>query len=203
MPQTKVQLLEEAKKLGLKVDPATKMADLRVLIAENSSKKPKTELKETQAEEVEENKAAKAGKRSPNSLRESEEESSKKTAEPKALKKALDQKPPRTKMARRSKNFRKLAEKIEPAKTYSLNEAIELVKSTSPVKFDASVELHINLSVDPRQAEQNVRDNVLLPAGSGKKLKVAALTDDPEAAKKAGADIAGGDDLMLRSTRAT
>ena len=109
---------------------------------------------------------------------------------------AKTQKPPRTKLERRSKGYKKSAEKIGHGKTYKLKEAIDLAKGTSHVKFDASVELHINLSVDPRQADQNIRDSVLLPAGSGKKLKIAALTDNPEEALAAGADRAGGDDLI-------
>ncbi|MHB1864685.1 MAG: 50S ribosomal protein L1 [Candidatus Saccharimonadales bacterium] len=101
-------------------------------------------------------------------------------------------------MERRAKGYKKAAEKLEANKLYSLDQAVELTKTTSPTKFDASVELHVNLSVDPRQAEQNIRDNVSLPAGSGKKLKIAVLTDDPKTAKEAGADIVGDDDLIAQ-----
>src|SRR6185369_380380 len=87
---------------------------------------------------------------------------------------------------------------IEKDKQYSVKEALELAIKTSPVKFDATVELHVNLGVDPRQADQNVRDNVVLPAGTGKTIRIAVLAeaDDAAAAKKAGADIAGMEDLL-------
>ena len=76
---------------------------------------------------------------------------------------------------------------MKPVKLYTLDEAVKLAKQTNPTKFDATVELHINLNVDPRQADQNIRDSVLLPAGSGKKIRVAVLTDNAADALKAGA----------------
>jgi large subunit ribosomal protein L1 len=195
MAETKQQLIDKAKGLGLKVDSTLKMADLRILIAETTKKKPKETKKEVKPKEAGE--IAKAGKRSAKAVREAEEQEAKKTEKDEPVKKVTKtQKPPRTRLERQSKRFRKNAAKIEPKKTYNLKEAIDLIKDTSDVKFDASVELHINLSVDPRQADQNIRDNVLLPAGSGKKLKIAALTDNPEEALAAGADKAGGDDLI-------
>jgi large subunit ribosomal protein L1 len=73
-----------------------------------------------------------------------------------------------------------------------------LAQKTSHVKFDATVELHINLGVDPRHADQNIRDSIVLPHGTGKTLTVAVLTDDAAGAKKAGADIAGHEDLLAQ-----
>ncbi|HLZ14682.1 MAG TPA: 50S ribosomal protein L1 [Candidatus Saccharimonadales bacterium] len=90
-------------------------------------------------------------------------------------------------MERRGKNFRKAAEQIDKAKNYKLAEALELATKTSPVKFDASVELHINLNVDPRHADQNIRDNLVLPAGTGKAVRVAVFDD----ANVEGADLSG------------
>ncbi|MDQ3123505.1 MAG: 50S ribosomal protein L1, partial [bacterium] len=85
-------------------------------------------------------------------------------------------------------------------KEYSLKEALELATKTSITKFDATVELHINLNVDPRQADQNIRDSLVLPSGTGKNIRVAVLaeTDDATKAKKAGADIVGNEDLLKK-----
>jgi large subunit ribosomal protein L1 len=96
-------------------------------------------------------------------------------------------KPTRSKLERRGKKFRKAAEQIEKGKVYPLAQALELAQITSTAKFDASVELHVNLSVDPRHADQNIRDNLVLPAGTGKKIRVAVFDDG----KIADADISG------------
>lgn len=140
---------------------------------------------------------AKAGKRSAKAQRESEEhlakEARKATGEVEESKPRQAAKPPRSKLERRGKNFRKAAEQIEAGKAYALDEAIKLAKSTSAVKFDATVELHANLGVDPRQADQNIRDNLVLPAGTGKSVRIAVFVeaDDAAAAEKAGADVVG------------
>ncbi len=101
---------------------------------------------------------------------------------------------------RHGKNYRKVAELVDKAKLYELTEAIELAKSTSPVKFDASLELHVNLGVDPRQADQMVRASVVLPAGTGKSLRVAVLVAAAKHAevKQVGADLVGEDDLLAK-----
>ncbi|NCU41028.1 50S ribosomal protein L1 [Candidatus Saccharibacteria bacterium] len=101
-------------------------------------------------------------------------------------------------MERRGKKYRAAADNIEKDKVYNLAEAVELAAKTSPVKFDATIELHVVLGVDPRQADQNIRTTVSLPHGTGKSVRVAAFVpiDEIEAAKKAGADIAGEDDLV-------
>lgn len=124
---------------------------------------------------------AKAGKRSSKALKEAEDKQAKETrkasgekAEAKAKPAA---KPTRSRLERRGKHFRKSAEQIEKGKNYSLEQAVELAKKTSHVKFDATVELHVNLGVDPRQADQNIRDNLVLPAGTGKQVNVAVLDD--------------------------
>ena len=159
-------------------------------------------LTDTEAPEASEEapKAAKAGKRSTKAQREAAEleakEARKASGETAEAKPKQPVKPTRSRLERRGKLFRKSAELIEAGKAYSLDEAVELAKKTSHVKFDATVELHINLGVDPRHADQNIRDNLVLPAGTGKTIKIAVLTDDPAAAKTAGADIAGTDDLL-------
>ncbi|HEX5456727.1 MAG TPA: 50S ribosomal protein L1 [Candidatus Saccharimonadales bacterium] len=101
-------------------------------------------------------------------------------------------------MERRSKKYRKNAELVEKDKEYKLEDALELACKTATTKFDSSVELHIRLSVDPKQADQNIRDSVILPAGTGKTLKIAVFADEVNAkkAKAAGADIAGEETVL-------
>lgn len=171
------------------------------------------EITDTQVEAVVENKdeastksTAKAGKRSAKAVAEAEakvEKEERKAA--RAADEAADAekpkqpvKPARSRLERRGKQFRKAAEQIEKDKAYSLDEAVALAQKTSTVKFDATVELHVNLGVDPRHADQNIRDNLVLPAGTGKTVRIAVLADVDEAAeaKKAGADIAGIDEIL-------
>lgn len=138
---------------------------------------------------------AKAGKRSAKAIAEAEEKTAKE--ERKAVQAEEDaeaadkpkqhQNPTRSRLIRRSKGYRKSAELVEKGKVYSLKEAMELATKTSSVKFDASVELHINLAVDPRQADQNIRANLVLPQGTGKTVRVAVFADD----KADNADISG------------
>jgi large subunit ribosomal protein L1 len=142
---------------------------------------------------------AKAGKRSSKALQEVAEKEAKE--ERKASGETADKpkapvKPSRSRLERRGKGFRKSAEQLEAGKVYSLEQAVELAQKTSHVKFDATVEMHVNLGVDPRHADQNIRDSLVLPAGTGKTVRIAVLTEDAAAAKKAGADTAGTDDLL-------
>lgn len=98
-----------------------------------------------------------------------------------------------------SKRYREAAKLIDQKKKYSLVEAIELVKKTSTVKFDAGVEAHIRLSIDPKKGDQQIRNSVILPHGTGKTKKVAILTNNPEKQKQAraaGADLVGEKDLI-------
>jgi large subunit ribosomal protein L1 len=192
MAKTKAELLEEAKKLGIEMDSKLKVAEIQELI---------------KGSEVEEPQVAKAGKRSAKALAEEDEKQAKEERKAsveavEAKPKKLD-KPARSRLERRAKGYRKSAEQIEKDKSYSLSEAVKLVKSTSHVKFDASVELHVNLGVDPKLADQNVRDTLVLPAGSGKSVRVAVFTEDAAAAKKAGADIAGTDDILAQLDKGT
>lgn len=145
---------------------------------------------------------AKAGKRSAKALEAAAEKEAKEerkaSGEVAAEKPKAPVVPTRSRLERRGKHFRESAMKIEADKAYTLEEAVKLAKTTSHVKFDASVELHINLGVDPRHADQNIRDNLVLPAGTGKTVRVAVLTDDAAEAKKAGADIAGAEELFAQ-----
>lgn len=94
------------------------------------------------------------------------------------------------------KNYKKVAELVEAGKTYSLAEACELVKKTSTVKFDATIDVSFHFNVDTTQADQQVRGTLILPNGNGKTKKICAITSKVEDAKAAGADFAGGLELI-------
>ena len=96
----------------------------------------------------------------------------------------------------RGKKYKAAAEKVEAGKLYSIDEACALVKETSTVKFDATVDVSFKLNVDPKQADQQVRGTLILPNGNGKTKKVLAITDKVEDAKAAGADFAGGNEMI-------
>lgn len=164
-----------------------------------------TPIAEESIEAKEEKATAKAGKRSAKAIAEAEEKQAKEERKAHAAEEAADTtpkkpiKPARSRLERQGKNFRKAAEQVEKDKTYSLAEALELATKTSPVKFDATVELHVNLNVDPRHADQNIRDNLLLPAGTGKTVRVAVFSDD----KIEGADISGVETLLKQLEKGT
>ncbi len=152
-------------------------------------------------------KTAKAGKRSAKALKEDEEKQAKETrkaekqsAEASESKPvvAIKQRSAEDRLKSRGKNYRKAVEMVEKGKNYTLREATEVAIKTSTVKFDATVELHIRLNVDPKQADQNIRDTLVLPAGTGKTVRIAVFADtaDAAAAKKAGADIAAGEEFL-------
>ena len=96
----------------------------------------------------------------------------------------------------RGKKYKAAAEKVEAGKLYTIDEAAALVKETSTVKFDATVDVSFKLNVDPKQADQQVRGTLILPNGNGKTKKVLAITDKVEDAKNAGADFAGGAEMI-------
>jgi large subunit ribosomal protein L1 len=103
-------------------------------------------------------------------------------------------------MAKLTKNRKGSLEKYDKEKLYSLKEASDLIKGFSKLKFDSSIDLAINLNVDPKKADQNVRGVVSLPNGTGKDVKVLALVtpDKEDEAKKAGADLVGLDDYIAK-----
>ncbi len=98
----------------------------------------------------------------------------------------------------RSKNYKSAAATVDRESLYSPLEAVRLAKATSKVKFDATVEVALRLGVDPRKADQMVRSTVILPHGTGKTARVLvfATGDRAEAARAAGADFVGGDELI-------
>ncbi|HEY8575434.1 MAG TPA: 50S ribosomal protein L1 [Devosia sp.] len=101
-------------------------------------------------------------------------------------------------MAHVGKKIAKAREGIDRNKLYKLDEAVKMVKARASAKFDETVEIAINLGVDPRHADQMVRGVVNLPNGTGKTVRVAVFAKDAKAdeARKAGADIVGAEDLM-------
>ena len=103
-------------------------------------------------------------------------------------------------MADRGKKYQQAAQLVDRERTYEPSEAMELLKQTTYVSFDASAEAHIRLGVDPRHADQMVRGTVVLPHGTGKKIRVIAFAQGEKAqdALRAGADEVGGDDLAKR-----
>lgn len=192
----KAELLEQAKGLGLEITDKNTIAEIEAAIA-GADITNQTEVK-----------TAKAGKHSTKGQKEAEEKQAKierqqhrdavedPETQPKTTKKPI--KPTRSRLERRGKKYKKAAEQIDKAKEYTLTEALELAVKSNPAKFDASVELHIKLGVDPRQADQNIRGTVSLPAGIGKDIRVAVFADvdDAKKAKTAGADIAGSDEFL-------
>ncbi len=181
MAETKADLLKQAKELGLSdLTAKNTMAELREAIAGAA---PKKHDKESLPTEEHEAKVAKAGKRSAKAIAEAEESAAKedrKTAqsdEAEAVKKPAKN-PTRTRLERAGKRLREVAKLVEADKQYTAAEAVELATKTNPTKFDATVELHINLNVDPRQADQNIRGTIVLPSGTGKDVRVAVADED-------------------------
>ena len=103
-------------------------------------------------------------------------------------------------MVKLTKNRKSSLEKYDKEKLYTLKEASDIVKSFSNLKFDSSVDLALNLGVDPKKADQNVRGVVSLPNGTGKDVKVLALVtpDKEDEAKKSGADFVGLDEYLQK-----
>jgi large subunit ribosomal protein L1 len=146
-------------------------------------------------------KIAKAGSRSRKAVEAATKESDRKA---KALQreesKATSSAPQPNSRKRHSKAYLEALKLIDRSHYYDLPDAIELAKKTIRVKFDASLEMHFNLGVDPQQADQMVRASVVLPSGTGKVLRVAVLTaaSNHPAVKAAGADLVGDDDLIAK-----
>ena len=168
------------------------------------AEEPKENLEVQETEAVAEEKYAKAGKKSKKHVEEVKAEAERQARKAEAAaapEKVSGPKPvTRSRLERRGKNYREAYAKIEKGKAYSLKEAVELAIATSPVKFDATLEMHFRLGVDPRQADQNIRSTVTLPAGTGKDIRVAVFAplDVCKAAKAAGADIAEDEEFTKR-----
>ena len=95
------------------------------------------------------------------------------------------------------KKYRAVTEKIEKDKIYSIEEAVKFIKESKIAKFDESVEIHVKTNIDPKKGDQQVRGIVILPNGTGKSKKVAVITSThQDEAKKGGADIIGGEEMI-------
>jgi ribosomal protein L1 len=106
----------------------------------------------------------------------------------------------RTRLERSGKKLREVSKLVNKENAYTLKEAIELATKTTTTKFDSTVELHINLAVDPKHADQNVRDNLVLPNGTGRTVRVAVFADADKHAEatKAGADVVGNEEFLAQ-----
>lgn len=208
----KADLLEKAAALHLAVSEKNTIAEIETAIAEAEHSGPANDKDVVAAREAQ---VAKAGKRSQKALDEAAEK-----AEKEARKEAGDTTPQsddaeaaikkgpkpvtRPRLERRSKNYRAAAAKIDKKMVYSLIDALKLATETSPVKFDASVEVHVRLGVDPRQADQNIRSTVALPHGTGKDVRIAVFAPESEhaGAKKAGAHVVGDEEFLRQLDKA-
>jgi large subunit ribosomal protein L1 len=103
-------------------------------------------------------------------------------------------------MAKRGKNYRAAAAKVDSLKQYTPDDGVKLVKETAFTKFDSSVELHIRTGLDPKHADQQVRGSAVLPAGTGRTQRVVAFAQGDKAreAEAAGADVVGAEELVTR-----
>ena len=163
-----------------------------------------TEVSEAPVENNEPETFAKSGKKSKKHIEEvkAEEERQARKLERKASEAAEKPKgaAPVTRplIERRGKKYQEAAKLIDKTKIYSLKDAIDLAIKSNPAKFDASVEIHARLGVDPRQADQNIRTTIVLPNGNGKSVKVAVFApiDVCKTAKTAGADIAEDEEFL-------
>lgn len=189
----KSELLAEASELKLAVSAKNTIAEIEAAIKAAGLTVEKS--------------VAKSGKRSEKALKEAAEKEAKENrkAESKKADETADKmikkgpKPvTRPVLERRGKKYQEAAKMIDKSKYYNISEAVELAAKSNPSKFDASVEIHVRLNVDPRQADQNIRSTVSLPHGSGKTIKVAVFApeSDHKEAKSAGADIVGDETLL-------
>ncbi len=182
------------------------MADKKVPTLDTNPADEPTEAAKVTEEVQEEEHFAKSGKKSKKHVEEvkAEEERQARKEEKKEADAAAAEKPKgeapkvRPLIERRGKNYRKAAEQIEKGKVYSLEEAIKLAVKTNPTKFAATVEAHVRLGVDPRQADQNIRTTLVLPHGNGKTVRVAVFAplDEAKKASAAGADIAKDEEFL-------
>lgn len=173
---------EEAKKLDAVEAPAeeTPVEAAEPETYAKSGKKSKKHIEEVKAEE----------ERQARKLERAAEDA---TVKPKGAKPIT-----RPRLERRGKKYQEAHKLVDKSRVYGLKEAIELAIKTSPVKFDASLEAHVRLGVDPRQADQNIRTTLVLPNGNGKTVRVAVFAplDVCKAAKAAGADIAEDEEFL-------
>jgi large subunit ribosomal protein L1 len=197
--------MAEAKKAAKKTVAKEKKVATKPVVEKNVPEEvvvsEETAAVETPPEPIEEPKTAKAGKRSAKTQKEEQAKQAKedrKKTTPESKTQTPIKKTSRPKHERAGKKYREAYKLIDRSRIYSLQEAIDLAIKTGEAKFDSTVELHVNLSVDPKQADQNIRDNLVLPAGTGKTIRIAVLAepDDAKVAATAGADITSAEALL-------
>ena len=183
MAEKEAEKLENAPVEATEVEEETKEAPKEETFAK-SGKKSKKHIEEVKAEEERQERK-----------KERAEADAADAAKPKGAKPIT-----RSILERRGKKYQEAHKLIEKGKVYTLKEAVELAIKTSPVKFDATMEAHARLGVDPRQADQNIRTTLVLPNGNGKTVRVAVFAplDVAKAAKAAGADIAEDEEFLKR-----
>ena len=121
-----------------------------------------------------------------------------------SCKKMIEEKPeicfllPPTEVKKKGKKYQAVIAKVDTTKLYTVEEACALVKETSTVKFDATVDVSFRFNVDPKYADQQLRGTLVLPHGNGKTKKILAITHKEEEAKQAGADFVGGKELLQK-----
>lgn len=191
----KAELYEELKKLNKKTELTAKNTIAEIQAELDQFKKNETASDDKTTKE--DTHYAKSGKKSKKHEEEvkaqQEKEERKESGEEVEAKKKNPTPKIRSRVERKGKNYRKIAEKIQKDKTYSLEGAIKLAIETNPAKFDSTVEIHVRLGVNPKHADQNIRSTIALPNGTGKSVRVAALVtnDNVKTATEAGANIAG------------
>lgn len=119
-------------------------------------------------------------------------------ADKKKVSKKKDRKLPPVDKQGRGKRYIEIVKLVDKSKEYTLDESIALLIKTSTTKFDSAAEAHIQTGLDPKSAEQNIRATVAMPGGLGKKVKILVFAEgaEAEAAKKAGADFVGNEDML-------
>lgn len=207
----KADLLAQAKELGLELSDKNTIAEIEEAIANASTTSTEAPAEVTTEAPTEEVVVAKSGKRSAKAIADAEAKAEKEARKESGDTTQVDEdgaaivkKGPRPVtrpvLERRGKNYQQVAKLVDANKLYTLADAIELATQTNPSKFDASVEIHVRLNVDPRQADQNIRATVSLPNGTGKKISVAVFAPeaDHKAASATGADIVGDEEFLAQ-----
>ena len=197
----KSDLIQQAQKLGIETDKLT-IAQLKAKIDEvsNADQTSTTDDDSTDIDNSQsaEEAFAKAGRRSRKQVKEAEAEALRQVRKQESpdlqtakVKNVI--KPPRPRNQRRAKKYKQSTEHIDANKYYDVDEALDLVIKTTVTKFDSSVDIAISLGVDPKKADQNIRDFIILPSGTGKNVAIAAYVDDDQVdvVLKAGASIVG------------
>lgn len=210
MAKTKADYLEEAKSLGLDLSSKNTVAEIKQALDEAAQVRGEKDSPVQEHEGPSETSAksdkeyAKAGKRSQKAVKEAEDEAARKQLnEDESSQNQIKKNPApktRSRLARRGKKYQQAHKLIDQSQTYNLDQAMAMAVKTTTTNFDASVEIHLRLNVDPRQADQNIRGTVVLPEGTGRQVRVAVFAGDEETKKAldAGADFAGNQDFLKK-----